>query len=63
MIFVTELSYLKDKIPELLPTILASKLKETQDYYIVDFNVIYSLGMAMGMINLDMKYKYLQINK
>lgn len=63
MIYVVELKTLQDKIPELLPTILSRGFKETDDYYIGNFDIIYKLGLSMGMIPIEIKYKYLQINK
>lgn len=63
MIFIVQLSVLQEKLPELLPTILSQAVKETEDYYMVDFNVIYSIGITLGMLPHNLSYKYLQINK
>jgi len=63
MIFIVQLSVLQEKLPELLPTILSQAVKETEDYYMVDFNVIYSIGITLGMLPHNISYKYLQINK
>lgn len=63
MIFIVQLSDLQEKLPELLPTILSQATKETDDYYMVDFNVIYSIGITLGMLPHNLSYKYLQINK
>lgn len=63
MIYVVELKDLQSKISMLIPTILANSFKETDDYYIGNFEIIYKLGISMGMIPMEIKYKYLQINK
>lgn len=63
MIYVIELKTLEDKIPELIPTVLSRGFKETDDYYIGFFDIIYQIGMSMGYFPLQQKYKYLQINK
>jgi hypothetical protein len=63
MIFIVQLSDLQEKIPQLVPIILQQILKENEEYFIADFAIIYSLGLAMSLFPVEMKYKYLQINK